>query len=61
MSEKAISISLAKVDYDLGQPYIKIIADAIALKPYCIIDKSEELIYYVKTNSIIGMNYILLV
>ena len=24
---KAISISLAKVDYDLGQPYIKIIAD----------------------------------
>lgn len=25
--KKAISISLAKVDYDLGQPYIKIIAD----------------------------------
>lgn len=24
---KAISISLAKIDYDLGQPYIKIIAD----------------------------------
>lgn len=27
MNNKAISISLAKVDYDLGQPYIKIIAD----------------------------------
>lgn len=27
MSEKAISVSLAKIDYDLGQPYIKIIAD----------------------------------
>ena len=24
---KAISVSLAKIDYDLGQPYIKIIAD----------------------------------
>ena len=27
MNKKAISISLAKVDYDLGQPHIKIIAD----------------------------------
>lgn len=27
MSEKAISVSLAKIDYDLGQPYIKMIAD----------------------------------
>lgn len=27
MNEKAISVSLAKIDYDLGQPYIKIIAD----------------------------------
>jgi hypothetical protein len=24
---KAISVSLAKIDYDLGEPYIKIIAD----------------------------------
>jgi hypothetical protein len=24
---KAISVSLAKIDYDLGKPYIKIIAD----------------------------------
>lgn len=29
---KAISISLAKIDYDLGQPYIKIIADANCFK-----------------------------
>lgn len=27
MSEKAISISLAKIDYDFDEPYIKIIAD----------------------------------
>jgi hypothetical protein len=27
MSEKAISISLAKIDYDFDNPYIKIIAD----------------------------------
>lgn len=27
MSEKAISISLAKIDYDFDKPYIKIIAD----------------------------------
>lgn len=26
MTNKAISVSLAKIDYDLGQPYIKIIA-----------------------------------
>lgn len=27
MSEKAISVSLAKIDYDFDEPYIKIIAD----------------------------------
>jgi hypothetical protein len=27
MPNKAISVSLAKIDYDLGKPYIKIIAD----------------------------------
>jgi hypothetical protein len=26
MSKKAISISLAKIDYDSGEPYIKVIA-----------------------------------
>ena len=29
---KAISISLAKIDYDLGHPYIKIIADTNCFK-----------------------------
>ncbi len=58
---KAISISLAKIDYDAGKPYIKIIADANCFKTCCTIDKSEELIYYAKINSIFRMDHILLV
>lgn len=42
MPNKATSVSLTKIDYDLEEPYIKIIADVNCFKTYYIIDTSKN-------------------